>query len=1084
MPSYARKAVEYQQKRDIETGRAKHVTIKTDAYGNPKVVSEEDASGKPVTPASQKIAQDKAKTPQELAATTRIGNVQMILSKQEALRYKEMGKAPGVTTVAGITETPGGKTSISYVTAPKGAIVNPGRVNEMAATKAYEELRKEKAAEAKLQSIEKSHVVPALKATGWKVQERGDYYRITRGGTRKWISKDGTVIKDGDVRYDPIIFGEEGVKNQKFSTFRPEFFGNIAPKPKQIVQTPMYLGKSAGVIEKWVGWEAKFKALPPIKYQQEGVERVYKAAELIIPGQSIPSRISRGLIMIPMGGHFLTAKLFTRDIPLAASGLGKIGYSLAVDKSYRNIFFKKQPEAIGAAGTAIKENWPEAVGSAIGIAGTRSISKVAKRPLIVEKMSSKISVLKSKLQTGYLAIRQKIIKVKTEQTQVTGMTFKGDKEAYTKEYTIQRVPTDSQVFKSPVAVTGALKSKTGWGELIEKLTFGLKKAKIEKTKVTGAILSQKKETYVLRSPKQTVTLTLVSPKQVRVKSGIKAKLISKAKYIAGIKKAEPYYLARIYQRGRLWNKNKMYLMGERKIPLTPKMKFILEGKTIPQKDVNSEIIVGKTMEEGPKGRPAEPLSVKEIMNLNSIRPWMLSLKERSRINIARRAKGKQPLSKKEIRSINNATILSLKRRLEPTQPYQTTSRLKPFVEFLINPKTPYTYKMFTGAKWDVIQGITKGEALKGIRAYQKTIVYTKYKQLDSATLGMKTTKYLPSKAQEMQQLYPKIVHVRFPTYESRIATLSTGPFKKTSRMDYREPPSLVSRGAGETAYSSRIRLFKTESLFPTIIGKKAQKSIGKTKQAIIQAKAPIVTHAPRAAVRMRVGSIIKGSQISTKSRVFAIPDTKTRTETKSGIKTETRSRLRTETRSDIKSILRTETRSDIKTETKSEVLSRVKSAVKMDTILKQETKVDTKVDTKIDTPSDKPETKIDVSPPIDVPFFEFRVKPNFEKKKRKFFRTKVRRKRKFGSIGIFETEKSAFSAGMKNIFSTAAASFKVEEERGNLIMPSFKDSRLYQSRREPGVFIQKRRFRISSPGEKREITFKGLSKLRFMRGGL
>jgi len=36
----------------------------------------------------------------------------------------------------------------------------------------------------------------------------------------------------------------------------------------------------------------------------------------------------------------------------------------------------------------------------------------------------------------------------------------------------------------------------------------------------------------------------------------------------------------------------------------------------------------------------------------------------------------------------------------------------------------------------------------------------------------------------------------------------------------------------------------------------------------------------------------------------------------------------------------------------------------------------------------------------------------------------------------------------------------------------------YSSKKEPGVFIQRREARISSPGEKREITFKGIQMQR------
>jgi hypothetical protein len=69
---------------------------------------------------------------------------------------------------------------------------------------------------------------------------------------------------------------------------------------------------------------------------------------------------------------------------------------------------------------------------------------------------------------------------------------------------------------------------------------------------------------------------------------------------------------------------------------------------------------------------------------------------------------------------------------------------------------------------------------------------------------------------------------------------------------------------------------------------------------------------------------------------------------------------------------------------------------------------------------------------------------------------------------------------------TLAASFKVEPiEGGQALMPSF-DSKFYRSKKEQGVIIQKRSFRLGSIGERREIKqagrFKSFKKVNF--GGL
>jgi len=93
-----------------------------------------------------------------------------------------------------------------------------------------------------------------------------------------------------------------------------------------------------------------------------------------------------------------------------------------------------------------------------------------------------------------------------------------------------------------------------------------------------------------------------------------------------------------------------------------------------------------------------------------------------------------------------------------------------------------------------------------------------------------------------------------------------------------------------------------------------------------------------------------------------------------------------------------------------------------------------------------------------------------EDKKEDLFGLSVRRRGKFSPIGKFPTAKEAVTAGMMKVSTTAAASFKVTPSD----MVRVPSAKFRKSIKEPGVFIEKRQFRIETPGEKREIPFKAL----------
>ena len=107
-------------------------------------------------------------------------------------------------------------------------------------------------------------------------------------------------------------------------------------------------------------------------------------------------------------------------------------------------------------------------------------------------------------------------------------------------------------------------------------------------------------------------------------------------------------------------------------------------------------------------------------------------------------------------------------------------------------------------------------------------------------------------------------------------------------------------------------------------------------------------------------------------------------------------------------------------------------------------------------------------------------RPDSEKKERKEqFKVEVRKKGVFKTIAVTETPQEAFRIGKFNVEQTASASLRVKPVNsgskvtgvGKGILPF---SKFRESKKEPDVFIQRRKFRIRTPGEKKEITYKGL----------
>ena len=100
------------------------------------------------------------------------------------------------------------------------------------------------------------------------------------------------------------------------------------------------------------------------------------------------------------------------------------------------------------------------------------------------------------------------------------------------------------------------------------------------------------------------------------------------------------------------------------------------------------------------------------------------------------------------------------------------------------------------------------------------------------------------------------------------------------------------------------------------------------------------------------------------------------------------------------------------------------------------------------------------------------------------FVVKVRREGVFNPVGFFSTPEQAFRKGQRVVGETAGASFKVRDRTGQVVDPWWNviSNRFRPAKSERGVVVERRKYRISSPGEVREISAKGWMSQRTKRG--
>ncbi len=119
-----------------------------------------------------------------------------------------------------------------------------------------------------------------------------------------------------------------------------------------------------------------------------------------------------------------------------------------------------------------------------------------------------------------------------------------------------------------------------------------------------------------------------------------------------------------------------------------------------------------------------------------------------------------------------------------------------------------------------------------------------------------------------------------------------------------------------------------------------------------------------------------------------------------------------------------------------------------------------------------PPKEIMLIPPIPL-------KKPLKIKEKGMFTVEVRKKGVFQSIGIRSTEEEALNLAESRVKTTASASFRILEQGSPITELEAEEKIFYPSKKERGVFIQRREKRISTPGEKQEITYQGIMSNKF-----
>lgn len=377
----------------------------------------------------------------------------------------------------------------------------------------------------------------------------------------------------------------------------------------------------------------------------------------------------------------------------------------------------------------------------------------------------------------------------------------------------------------------------------------------------------------------------------------------------------------------------------------------------------------------------------------------------------------------------------------------------------------------------------KGGRFKQTSTEIKQLSVQKTRQLDTATnYELKSTKYNlkgePNIYYEIKQ--PEIIYSKAPTYKSNILKIEPGQdFITVTSI---KEPTLVTvvktTGKTNTYYVSETGLKP--------IGKKAELLLGSTTQRI--EKINVLTPDKSTKIKTDVGlvspellgEVTKGIP-KTEIVALSIPSVDYKSKVQQTIKPTLRTdvRLISEPKKIPDNILETKPLTD--TKPKTETISSINTKTKIETIESPEISETIEVTTpKTKTPFQflkvpTPQTPPPVAPGNYLEDFEM-----FETPKK--FSVLARRRGQFKEIAQAETIQEAFTKGSFFVDTTSSASFKIEPlgfdfdvggQAKALLPETFRESK-----REPGVYVEKRAFRISTPGEKKEITELGLLSLQ------
>lgn len=176
--------------------------------------------------------------------------------------------------------------------------------------------------------------------------------------------------------------------------------------------------------------------------------------------------------------------------------------------------------------------------------------------------------------------------------------------------------------------------------------------------------------------------------------------------------------------------------------------------------------------------------------------------------------------------------------------------------------------------------------------------------------------------------------------------------------------------------------------------------------------------------------------------------------------------LKNEVKSKVKSEIIIESKSEVETEQKQEIKQEIMQEQK---VLTEQVVTTPVYETPISTEITEPVTTVP-PPPTILPPVSLSAQPGMKK-----YEAFVRKKGRFIYVGSSTDKAEAVRLAKANVQMTASASFKIKGDQGYLGFQELGLGKIFRgSKKERAVAVQRRKFRISSPGEKKEITAKGL----------